>query len=451
MGNTDAMATKPVGRLLLEFSLPAIGGLLVSSLYILVDRIFIGQGTGVNGMAAVTAAWPIMMGSVSVGVLFQNGSRTLAAVSLGQNDLEKAEKYIGRAITASILVAIALSGLLWAFIEPLLKVLGATGEVTQAAKDYTGWILLAAPAQAAAMTLCSALAAEGRPKSSFMVQLVGTILNAALAPIFIFALGWGVGGAGLAVGISQTASLFITIYYAYDKRGTIRPKLRHFFPEIRMIGELFSVGGPFALFQLVLCAIIGVANIAVKPYGGEMGLAAIGVIATVIQFLGFPLFGLIQGAQPLWGYNFGAGKWDRVKRVSLLTFTWTIGFAAISEVAMICFPGIFVGLFSGDPRLADIGSHSLRIFALTFVLLPIELGPALYFQATGRPAGASYVLVFRVLSFVVGMIVFPFFIGYDGILWAEPFSDILTGCMGVYYGKKMIHEFRNTVASPTRS
>ena len=446
MDNTEAMASRPVGRLLAEFSLPAIGGLLVSSLYNVVDRIFIGQGTGVTGMAAVTAAWPIMIASLGIGVLFQNGSRTLAAVSLGQSVVEKAEKYMSRATGSAFVFAAILAAGIWAFAEPLLRAFGATGSVMVEAKAYTGWVLLSAPGQAAAMTLGSALAAEGRPKSSFMVQLAGTLINAVLAPIFIFAFHLGVGGAGLAVAFSQTIGLVITIVYVYDKSGTIRPKIRYLLPEHKALGELAGVGAPFALMQLVMCSVFVVANIAVKPYGGELGLAAVGVIVTVVQFLGFPLFGIIQGAQPLWGYNYGAEKWRRVARISVLTMAWTLGFAAVSELAMIIFPGIFVGLFSSDPRLADIGAHSLRIFALAFVLIPVELGPVSYFQATGRAAPGSLVLILRSLSFMAGMIVFPIFFGYDGILWAGPLSDALTGLIGIFYGRRMFVELKNKVA-----
>jgi putative MATE family efflux protein len=440
------MGTRSPGRLLAEFSLPAIGGLLVSSLYNVVDRIFIGQGTGVNGMAAVTAAWPIMIASLAIGVLFQNGARTLASVSMGKGDLEKAEKYMSRATGGAFTLAAILAVVIWIFAEPLLRAFGATGDVMKEAKAYTGWILLSSPAQAAAMAIGSALAAEGRPKSSFMVQLVGTLINAALAPVFIFGFRWGVGGAGLAVALSQTIGLVVTCVYVYDKRGTIRPKVRYLPPEPKMVGELAGVGAPFAVMQLVTCATFAVANIAVKPYGGEIGLAAIGVIVTVVQFLGFPLFGIIQGAQPLWGYNYGAAKWRRVRRISALAFAWTIGFAIVSELAMVIFPGIFVGLFSGDPRLAEIGAHSLRIFSLAFFLLPIELGPVSYFQATSRSGPGSLVLVFRSLSFIAGMIVLPIFLGYDGILWAGPISDALTGLIGGFFAWRMFKELKNKVA-----
>ena len=218
MDSTEAMGTRPVGRLLAEFSIPAIGGLLVSSLYNVVDRIFIGQGTGVNGMAAVTAAWPIMIGSLAIGVLFQTGARTLASVTLGTGDKAKAEEYVSRATGRGLRPRGPRFGRhLAGLAMPVLRAFGATGAIMAEAKAYTGWILLSSPGQAAAMAAGSSLAAEGRPKASFIVQFAGTLVNAALAPIFIFALGWGVGGAGLAVAISWTFSLVLTLGYVLQE------------------------------------------------------------------------------------------------------------------------------------------------------------------------------------------------------------------------------------------
>jgi putative MATE family efflux protein len=451
MSNADEMGTRPVGRLLTEFSLPAIGGLLVSSLYNVVDRVFIGQGTGVYGMAAVTAAWPIMIGSLAIGVLFQTGAKTLASVSLGQGNLLKSEEYISRATGSAFTLAAIAALVCWIFVDPLLKVLGAAGPVMEGAKAYTGWVLLSSPGQAAAMALGSSLAAEGRPRASFMVQFAGTLVNAALAPIFIFALGLGVGGAGLAVAISQTFSLALTLLYVFGKQSAIKPKLRYLLPETRSLSAIVSVGMPLFMMQLLTCATFAVANLAVKPYGGQLGLAIVGVIVTVVQFLGFPLFGIITGAQTLWGYNYGAEKWRRIGRISVLSFAWMLAFAALSEAAMVAAPVFFVRLFSTDPSLASLGDHSLRIFACAFVLFPLELGAVSYFQATSRSGPASIALLCRSLSFIAGMIVLPRFLGFDGVLWAGPLSDALTGLVGIYFARLMYVEIKKKVAFEARA
>jgi len=451
MNNTDAMGTRPVGRLLAEFSLPAIGGLLVSSLYNVVDRIFIGQGTGVYGMAAVTAVWPIMIGSLAIGVLFQTGARTLASVKIGQGQVSKAEEYVSRATGAAFILAALVSIVCWIFIEPLLTALGASGVVLLEAKAYAGWILLSSPGQAAAMAIGSALAAEGRPRAGFMVQFAGTLINAALAPIFIFALKEGVGGAGMAVAIAQTVSLFITIFYVLGKKSAIKPRLRFMAPEAGRIVEIAGVGMPLFLMQLLTCATFAVANLAVKPYGGQLGLAVVGVVVTVAQFLGFPLFGIITGAQTLWGYNYGAEKWRRIARISALALAWCFLFAALSEAAMVAAPIFFVRLFSGDPALAGIGAHSLRIFACAFILFPLELGPVSYFQATGRSGPASIALLCRSFGFIAGMIALPPFLGFDGVLWAGPLSDALTGLVGVFFAMRMFKEIKKKVAPEARA
>jgi Na+-driven multidrug efflux pump len=431
MDNTDAMGSRPVGRLLAEFSIPAIGGLLVSSLYNVVDRIFIGQGTGVNGMAAVTAAWPIMIGSLAIGVLFQTGARTLASVMIGKGDKAKAEEYVSRATSAAFLLAALTSVIIWLLSEPVLAAFGATGAIMAEAKAYTGWILLSSPGTAASLAAGSALAAEGRPKASFMVQFAGTLVNAALAPIFIFAIGWGVGGAGLAVAVAQTFTLALTLGYVQNKKSAIRLRLRYLFPQPRIVAHLAGVGMPLFLFQLLTCATFIVANMAVKPYGGELGLAVVGIIT---------------GAQPLWGYNYGAGKWRRIGRISILTFAWTLLLAALSELAMVAAPGFFVTLFSGEASLAALGAKSLPIFALAFILIPLELGPVSYFQATGRSIPAATAMVLRCFTFIAGMIILPPIFGFAGVLWAGPVSDALTGLVGIFYGRRMFVEIKKRIA-----
>jgi len=447
MDSTETMGTRPVGRLLAEFSIPAIGGLLVSSLYNVVDRIFIGQGTGVNGIAAVTAAWPIMIGSLAIGVLFQTGARTLASVTIGTGDRAKAEEYVSRAIGAAFILAAIASAVIWLASEPVLRAFGATGATMAGARAYTGWILLGSPGQAAAMAAGSSLAAGGRPKASFVVQFAGTLVNAVLAPIFIFALGLGVGGAGLAVAISWTFSLALTLGYVLQKKSVLRIRIRYLLPEARMTASLMRVGTPLFLFQLLTCGTFVVANMAVRPYGGELGLAVVGIIVTVAQFLGFPLFGIITGAQPLWGFNFGAGKWRRIGRISALTFAWTLAFAALSEIAMVAAPVFFVRLFSGDASLSALGARSLRIFACAFILIPLELGPVSYFQSTGRAMPAATAMTLRCFSFIAGMVVLPPLFGFDGVLWAGPLSDALTGFVGILYGRRMFVEVRRQSAS----
>jgi putative MATE family efflux protein len=446
------MGQRPVGALLLEFSLPSIAGMLVSALYNLVDRIFIGRGVGVDGIAAVTAAFPIMVIGLAIGLLFSSGARSLAALAMGRGDKPRAEELVSRSFGAAFLLASLASAACYLAADPLLSLFGATSSVLPEAKSYLGWVLLGAPLQAAQMTLASALQVQGRPRSSFAVMLMGTIVNAGLAPLFIFGLGWGLGGAGLAVAISEAVSLAATLALVLGKKSAIRLRPSLAIPALGPVAEVAKSGMPLFLVQILGCVTMVVANNAVKPYGGELGLAVIGVVNTVANVLGFPVFGITNGAQALWGYNYGAGLWKRVRRVTLLAFSWCFALAALSELAMVATPGFFIGLFSGDPAFVELGSKSLAIFLAAFILYPLEIVPMSYYQSTGRPLPAIALMLCRNLAMIAGMIVLPRFWGLTGVLLAGPLSDIVTAALGLAYTLRMKSELgRESLKESLRS
>lgn len=434
------MGRLPVGRLLAEFSLPAIASLFVACLYNLLDRVFIGRGVGVDGIAAVTAAYPVMMIGSAIALLFSAGARGLAAIAMGRDERGKAEEYLSRSTSASFVLTAAASLACALAIEPLLRLFGATGTILSEAKAYSLWVLVGAPFQAAQMVAASGLQVQGRPRASFVLTLIGTLINAALAPLFIFAFHWGVGGAGLAVALSQTASLACTLAFTQGRKSLIKLRPAYFGFSASPLVEAAKLGAPIFGVQLLGCATMIVANNAIMPYGGELGLAVIGVVNTIANVLGFPFFGIASGAQSLWGYNYGAGKWGRVRRINILVYAWTFGLAAVSEIAMLTAPGAFVGLFSGDLSFVSLGSKGLSIFLAAFILFPLEVVPANYFQSTGRPLPAGLLYLSRNVVMILGMLVLPHFLGLDGILLSGPLSDLVTGAVGLAYTMKLRSE-----------
>ncbi len=440
MDKAEAMGQRPVGRLLAEFSLPAMAGMFVSALYSLVDRIFIGHGAGVGGIAAVTAAFPVMIVGMAIGLLYSTGARSLAAVSMGRGERDKAEEYISRAAGAAFILAALSSLACFLAADPLLRLFGATSGILSEAKAYLGWVLIGAPFQAAQMAAASSLQAQGRPRSSLAVMLIGTAVNAALAPLFIFGLKQGVAGAGLAVAISEITSLAITLALVFGKKSLLRLRPACFLPVGRALGEVAKIGLPIFLVQLLGCATMVVANVAIRPFGGEVGLAVIGIVNTVANVLGFPLFGITNGAQALWGYNYGARKWARMRRISMLVFAWTFALAALSELAMVAAPGFFIRLFSTDPSFIALGSKGLAVFLAAFILFPLETVPASYFQSTGRPLPAGILMVSRNLVMMAGMLVLPSFLGLTGVLLSGPLSDLATGAIGLGYSLRLRSE-----------
>ncbi|HTX71564.1 MAG TPA: MATE family efflux transporter [Rectinemataceae bacterium] len=440
MNRPEAMGARPIGRLLLEFSIPSIAGMLVSSLYGLVDRIFIGRGIGIDGMAAVTAAFPVMMIGMAIGLLFAVGARSLASLSLGSGDHAKAEEYLSRATGTAFLAALAASLLCAVAVDPLLRLFGATPLILPGARSYLLWVLAGFPLQAASMTAGSSLQAQGKPRLAFLVLLSGTLLNAVLAPLFIFACHWGLGGAGAALATAQAFSLVLTLALVQSPGSSLKLRASLLLPEPVSAARLAAVGAPIFLVQLLGCAVMVVANNAMRPYGGELGLAVIGIVNTVAMVFGFPLFGLTNGAQPLWGFNYGAGKWSRISRLSVLVLAWTFALALLSELGMMLAPESFVRLFASDPALVALGSRALRVFMTAFVLFPLGIVPASYFQSTGRPLPAGILMLSRNLVMMTAMLVLSRLYGLDGVLWAGPVADTVTGVLGFVYLMKMRSE-----------
>jgi putative MATE family efflux protein len=440
MDKAEAMGRSPIGRLLAEFCLPAIAGMLVSALYSLVDRIFIGHSAGVNGIAAVTAAFPVLILGMAIGLLFSTGARSLASVAMGRGDRGRAEELASRATGAAFTLAALSSVVCWAFAGPLLSLFGATGGIMVEARSYLGWILLGAPLMSAQMAAVSALQAQGRPRSSLAVMLLGTLVNAILAPLFIFGLHLGVSGAGIAVAISQAVSLAATLAFTQGRKSLLRLRLSRLAPLGAPLAEIAEIGMPVFLVQLLGCVTMVVANNAVRPFAGEIGLAVVGVLTTVSNVLCYPLFGITNGAQALWGYNYGARKWERLRRISFLVFVWTAALAFLFEAAMFVFPGAVMRLFSTDPSFVALGSKSLSIFLAAFVLFPLESVPACYFQATGRPLPAGVLMLSRNLVMILGMVFLPRFLGFSGVLLSGPLSDLVAAAIGLVYARRMSSE-----------
>jgi putative MATE family efflux protein len=457
MDRTEAMGSAPVGRLLLSFAVPTTASMLVSALYSLVDRIFIGRGTGVGGIAAATAAFPFMIIGMAVGLLFAVGARSLASVAMGRGDHAEAREIISRASGAAFL-ATALAGVvIWLFAAPLLSVFGAGARIAADAKVFLGWTLLGLPFQSATMAVATSLQVQGRPKVGFAVNLAGTVVNAGLEPLFIFGLGWGLRGAAGATALAQLFSLGLALAVVQGRGSALRLDLRHLLPEASILGRLAALGAPIFLVNLVSTAVLVVANRAIAPWGGELALAVIGVVNTVGMVVSYPLYGITNGAQPLIGFNYGARKWGRLQRLCGLVAVWTFGLSALAELACVLWPGALIGVFNPDPALVAMGTRALRTFMLAFALFPLAQLPAVYFQSTARPLPAGVLMLARSMVMIAGMLILPRWFGLDGVFYAGPAADMASALIGAVLLGRMTTEinverqnegFRSPLALP---
>lgn len=442
MDTTKAMGSEPIGKLLFQFALPTTASMLVSALYSLVDRIFIGQGVGVSGIAAATAAFPFMIVGMATGLLFAVGARSLASIALGAGRPEEAQEAISRA-TGLAFLGTSLAGILiWIFAWPLLSLFGAGAGIMAEAHAFLGWTLLGLPFMSATMAVATSLQVQGRPRASFVLNLVGSLINVLLEPLFIFVFHWGLAGAAAATALAQVLSCLLALAVVQSRKSSLRLLVRQLVPNLSWLGRLGAIGAPIFLVNLVSTAVLVVANRAIAPWGGDLALAVIGVVNTVGMVVSYPLYGITNGAQALIGYNYGARKWGRLERLCLLVGAWTLGLAALAQGLAMVFPHALIGVFSSDPQLVAMGSRALRLFMLAFALFPLSQLPAIYYQSTGRPLAAGILMLGRSLAMILGMLILPRWFGLDGVYYAGPLADGLSAAIGAVLLFRMVRELK---------
>ncbi|VBB06673.1 multi antimicrobial extrusion protein [Lucifera butyrica] len=425
MNRSKSLEVDSIGVLLRRFSLPAILGMVVNALYNIVDSIFVGNGVGEIGLAAVTIAFPIMMILMGFGMLIGVGAAAETSLYLGAKQQETAEKILGNALTLSLSLAVGLTAVILAFLDPLLVALGAEPGVLPYARDFMRIILVGSVFMHIGFGLNSMIRAEGNPRTAMETMLISAVLNMILNPIFIFGFKMGISGSALATVISQFVSAVWVVYYFSSGASLLKLRRCNLRPQRDIVLGIIKIGlSPF-LMQVGASAVIVIFNFQLMKYGGELAVASIGIIMRVNMLILMPIFGISQGVQPIIGYNYGARQYHRVVEALKM---------AVLAATLICFAGFavvqlfntsIIRLFNDDPQLVATGSNGLRI---TLMLLPVvgfQIISANYFQATGK---AGYAILLSMSRQVVLLIPFiwllPGFFGINGIWAAGPLSDL---------------------------
>ena len=426
---TARIGTDRISRLLLRFSIPAIAGMLVQALYNIVDRMFIGYGIGPQGIAGVTISFPLMMATVSFSILVGVGANTLYSIRMGEGRRQEAERILGNAFGLLFFIPLAASLVALCFLDPLLRLVGASEDLLPHARAYARIVLGAAALSTTGHGLSHFVRSDGHPFVSMAAMILGAVTNTILDPLFIFVFRWGMAGAAWATVISQGLSFAWCFgFFLMPKEGTRlrRRNLRLDFRQI--VWPLLAIGfAPFAM-NLANSLLNVILNRGLGRYGGDDAIAVMGILSAYMSIIFMPVFGLTQGAQPLMGYNFGARKYGRVRHLF-----WTCVIAA--TILMTCgwgisqlFPLPIVRLFvSADSRLIPLGVHALRVFTLAFPIIGFPIIGGHLFQAIGKPIQAGFLALTRqVILFIPFLLIFPRFWGLNGIFAAAPASDTLT-------------------------
>ena len=437
---TERLGELPVGKLLLEFSIPAIIAMIANALYNVVDSIFVGQGVGKLALSAVTIAFPIMIMLLAFGMLIGIGSTALISLKLGQQEHDEAEKILGTAFATSVLMGVVVSVVFLAFLDPILRFLGATPDIFDYAKQFSTVILIGAVFQFLSFGMNNIVRAEGNPVISMATMLFSAGLNTILNPIFIFVLHWGVIGSALATVCTQILVSAYIIYHFTIGHSNLKLHKKYFRVRLDLLGKITSIGMSPFLLQMAASVVTFIFNSSLLKYGGLMAVAAMGVINRSSMMLLMPIFGINQGAQPIIGYNYGAQKYDRVKKTLKLASIAATGICVFGFTVIEVFSRQIIGLFNKDQELIAIGTHGIRIFLLMLPIIGIQIVITNYFQSVGKAPKAILLSLTRQVLFLIPLVlILPTIFQLDGIWIAGPISDFSSAMIAILF---LFKEFR---------
>lgn len=442
MDRSKQLAEEKIGKLLLTFSVPAIVGMLVNALYNIVDRIFVGRGVGSLAIAGITIGFPIMIILMAFSMLVGLGATSLISIRLGQNRKEDAEKIVGNAMTLLVVIMLVLTVIGLIFLEPLLRIFGASADVMPYAKDYLRIILFGAVFQGIGFGMNNIIRAEGNPKIAMLTMLIGAILNTILDPIFIFVFNWGIKGAALATIISQAASSIWVLSHFLSGRSTLKVYKENLRLKIDVVLSIFSIGFAPFMMQLAASAVTAVLNSQLAVYGGDIAISAMGIVNSISTIILMPIFGINQGSQPIIGFNYGARQFDRVKQTLRYAITAATALVVLGFFLIRLLPVQLITLFAqGDQALIDIGTNGLKIFFAVLPIIGFQIVSANYFQAIGKPKQAAILSLSRQVLFLIpALLILPRYFELNGVWMASPVSDILSS---VITGIWILFEIKN--------
>ena len=429
MDRSQQLEHEKISRLLLRLSLPATVAMIVNALYNIVDSIFIGRGVGYLAIGGLTVAFPMQMAIMALAQMIGIGAASAFSRNLGAKNREKANLVAGNSYLMVVVLGILIctSGLV--FITPILRLFGATDLLMPYARDYLQVILLGSLYFPFVMSANNLIRAEGNARVAMFAMLLGTIANIGLDYLFIFPLQMGIRGAALATIISQFLSLIYVLFYLRGEHTSIKVKLHHLKPNWLIQKEILKVGSSSFGRQVAGSAMAIVLNNSLAFYGGELALAVFGIVHRVIMFLFMPMFGIVQGMQPIAGYNYGAGRMDRVKEVVKISIIGTTIFATASTIFGELFPGTIIRLFNDDPELIKNGTLALRIVIAMIPVVGVQIIGAALFQSVGKALPAMVLTLSRQILFLIPLVLILPRIGNLGLLgiWISfPIADLLS-------------------------
>ncbi|EPY2276336.1 MATE family efflux transporter [Clostridium sporogenes] len=446
----ELLGSAPIPKALLAMGLPIMIGMMINALYNLVDAYFVG-GLGTSQMGAISVAFPLGQVVVGLGLLFGNGASSYISRLLGHGDRETANKVASTALYSSIFVGAVIIICTIIFLNPLLKLLGATESILPYAITYTSIYVISSIFNVFNVTMNNIVASEGAAKTTMCALLTGAILNMILDPIFIYVLDLGVAGAAIATAISQIVSTLVYLGYVLRKKSVFSFSIKECCFSKEIMSEILKIGIPTLVFQLLTSLSITLINMQAKGYGDSV-IAGMGAVTRIISMGSLMVFGFIKGFQPIAGYSYGAKKYERLYEAIKTSIKWSTIFCAIFGLIIALFPTKIISQFTTDDmELINIGQSALRANGLSFFLFGYYTVYSSLFLSLGK-AKKGFILgaCRQGICFVPVILVVPMIWGINGILYAQPISDVISTIITVLMAAHL-HKELNAIKSDSIS
>ena len=421
-----ALGTEKIGKLLMQYAIAAIIAMTASSLYNMVDSIFIGHGVGTMALSALALTFPLMNLGAAFGALVGVGAATLISVKLGQKDYDTAQRVLGNVFVLNILLGLAFTVIVFPFLNPILYFFGGSDETVEYARQFMEIILLGNVVTHLYLGLNAVLRASGHHKQAMYATIATVAINTILAPIFIFMFDWGIRGAAIATVSAQVIALLWQLKQFNNANELLHFRRGIFRLKRKIVFDSLAIGMSPFLMNLAACLIVILINQGLKKYGGDLAIGAFGIVNRLVFIIVMIVMGLNQGMQPIAGYNFGAGQHARVIKTLKLTIIYATCVTTFGFIVGMLFSDLVVSIFTSDAELIALSAKGLRIVVMFFPIIGFQMVTANFFQSIGMASKAIFLSLTRQMMVLLPcLIILPRFFGVAGVWYSMPISDLL--------------------------
>lgn len=422
--NPHALETEPIGKLLLQYSIPAIIAMTVTSVYNVIDSIFIGHGVGPLAISGLALTFPLMNLVIAFSTLIGVGGAAISSIYLGQKADDKATQVLHNVFMLCLITGVCFGGITYYFLDEILIFFGASQDTLPYARDFMQVLLMGNPVSFLFIGLNNVMRATGYPKKAMLSSLLTVGVNIILAPVFIFHLDWGIRGAATATILAQICGLIWVLNHFLHSSSYIHFRKGYYKLRRHIMASIFSIG--MAPFLLNVCAsgTVIILNHSFKTYGGDLAIGAYGIVNRVATLFVMVVIGLTQGMQPIVGYNYGAKHYDRVRQALKKAIIAAVSIMSVGWLLSEICPALIVSMFSDDAKLNELAETGLRITILAFPFAGVQIVITNFFQSIGRAKISIFLSLARQLLFLVPLLyTLPHLLGINGVWGSMPISD----------------------------